>query len=288
MKKRSLLVAAFIAVIVQAQFAAAQKLPATQQVSLRAPVNYKVTGKATEWDNQFQAYNKATDLFYTIANDDENLYLIVQAVKPRIIQKIINVGLALTINNTGKKNSDAKENVAITYPLLDLATGGRILYSAGAMAKSDVKIPERPANAPGRPDTTRYSLTHTDSLIAVANKLLTKTATEIKVKGIPGLADEPLSVYNEEKIKVSATFDPNGAYTYKLAIPLKYLGLTIDNLQKFAYNIKLAGRLDEHKHGLTVTYYYDRSSGGPPRTVDPDADINNATDFSGEYTLAKK
>lgn len=266
----------------------AQKLPTTQQASLRAPVNYKVTGKTTEWDNQFQAYNKSTDLFYTIANDDENLYLIVQAVKPRIIQKIINVGLALTINNTGKKNSDGKENVAITYPLLDLATGGRILYSAGAMAKSDVKIPERPANAPGRPDTTRYSLTHTDSLIAVANKLLTKTATEIKIKGVPGLADEPLSVYNEEKIKVVASFDNSGAYTYKLAIPLKYLGLSIENLQKFAYNVKLAGRLDEPKHGFTVTYYYDRSNGGSPRTVDPDADINNATDFWADYTLAKK
>ena len=37
----------------------AQKLPNTQETSLRAPANLKVDGKPTEWNNQFQAYNKA-------------------------------------------------------------------------------------------------------------------------------------------------------------------------------------------------------------------------------------
>ena len=56
----------------------AQKLPNVQQASLRAPENVKVDGKPTEWGDKLQAYNKATDVFYTIANDYNNLYLIIQ------------------------------------------------------------------------------------------------------------------------------------------------------------------------------------------------------------------
>jgi len=66
----------------------AQTLPKVQEASLRAPDNIKIDGKPTEWNNQFQAYNTATDLFYTIANDDQNLYLVIQAKKPLSISKI--------------------------------------------------------------------------------------------------------------------------------------------------------------------------------------------------------
>ena len=73
----------------------AQKLPTEQQVSLRAPAGLKIDGKATEWDNKFQAYNHHTDFYYTIANDDNNLYLIVQANEPAIIKRILKGGIAL-------------------------------------------------------------------------------------------------------------------------------------------------------------------------------------------------
>jgi len=55
-------------------FANAQKLPEVQTVNLRAPAGIKIDGKPTEWDSKFQAYNKSTNAFYTIANDDDNLY----------------------------------------------------------------------------------------------------------------------------------------------------------------------------------------------------------------------
>jgi len=281
MKKRSLLFAAFIAVIVQTQFAGAQKLPTTQQTNLRIPAGLKVDGKATEWDNQFQAYNKSTDLFYTIANDDENLYLIVQAVKPRIIQKIISVGLTFTVNNTGKKNDNAKENIAISYPLLDLTPAYQILFNAGAREKSSVAIDPQI----DKQDTTIYTTKHTDSLITIANKMLAINAKTIKVEGIESLSAEPISVYNEEKIKVTATFDKNGNYTYKLAFPLKYLGLTVNDPQKFSYSIRIDGRLVNPKIGLTTHYTYPYPGSGK---VDVDADLNSTTDFWADYTLAKK
>jgi len=279
MKLKTLFFAVIITLATNA--AIAQKLPTTQQVSLRAPDKLKIDGKATEWNNQLQAYNKATDIFYTIANDDENIYLVVQAVNPRIVQKIINVGLTFTVSNTGKKNE--KENVSFTYPLLDISTGGQILYNAGAMKKSDL-APPRPPNMPVRDDTVKYSLNHTDSLTRIANRLLANNANKIKITGIAEFGDEPISVYNENKIKIAAMFD-NGTYTYELAIPLKYLNLSVNDTKKAAYGIRIDGRLVNPKRGLTTTYIYPSRNSG---AVDIDLDLNATTDFWAEYTLAKK
>ena len=36
----------------------AQKLPKVQKTSIRAPENIKIDGKANEWDNKYQAFNR--------------------------------------------------------------------------------------------------------------------------------------------------------------------------------------------------------------------------------------
>jgi hypothetical protein len=97
----------------------AQKLPSVQTAGLRAPADIKIDGKPTEW-NKFQAYNNATDIFYTIANDDENLYFIVQATNPEIINRVVGGGVTLGIQKSGKKTD--KNNMSITYPLTDHST----------------------------------------------------------------------------------------------------------------------------------------------------------------------
>src|ERR1700744_4874348 len=93
----------------------AQKLPNVQPAGIRAPADIKMDGKTTEWNNQFQAYNRATDIYYTLANDDDHLYLTVQATIPDIINKIIGGGITLTIQKSGKKND--KDGISITYPI---------------------------------------------------------------------------------------------------------------------------------------------------------------------------
>jgi hypothetical protein len=72
--------------------AKAQKLPNKQEVSLRIPADMKIDGNAKEWNNKFQAYNKLTNIFYTLSNDDKNLYLVIQATDPIIIEKMIRGG----------------------------------------------------------------------------------------------------------------------------------------------------------------------------------------------------
>src|SRR5476651_1276857 len=87
---------AFLFILVS--FAAtAQKLPAVQQISLRTPDNLRIDGKPTEWNNKFQAYNSRTDFYYTIANNDNNLYVIIQTPIPDVIRRIMNGGVSLTI-----------------------------------------------------------------------------------------------------------------------------------------------------------------------------------------------
>jgi len=52
----------------------AQKLPNVQLGSVQAPADIKIDGKTTEWHDQFQAYNRATDIYYTLSNNDNHLY----------------------------------------------------------------------------------------------------------------------------------------------------------------------------------------------------------------------
>ena len=91
-----------------------QKLLNVQTTSLRAPANVKIDGKATEWNNQLQAHNKSTGIYYTIANDDKNLYLAIKATDKEVIKRIVNNTFSFAINKLG----DGKKTLSITLPLL--------------------------------------------------------------------------------------------------------------------------------------------------------------------------
>ncbi|QKJ31662.1 hypothetical protein HQ865_18460 [Mucilaginibacter mali] len=257
----------------------AQKLPNIQEANLRAPIGIKIDGRAKEWKDSLHAYNKATQVYYTISNDDENLYLTVKADKPRVITKIIDVGITFIVNKGGKKGSEAKEDMSVTYPMLDFAPGQQILWYAGSRVRSEVAVPAFLQEH----DTTRYSNQHVDSLIAIANTLLGNHAKNIDVRGMPGIKDTLLSVYNEERIRTVARFGNDGVYTYELAIPLKYLGLDVNVPQKFSYSVHLENRLTHPKRGMRSTYIYPNGI-----VTDIDQDLDSTTDFWAYYTLAGK
>lgn len=65
----------------------AQKLSAVQETSVFAPAGIRIDGKAAEWGPAFQAYNKTTRIFYTLANDRNTLYLTVHASDKTTIRK---------------------------------------------------------------------------------------------------------------------------------------------------------------------------------------------------------
>ena len=240
----------------------ANSQPKIQQISIWAPADIKIDGNAAEWNNQFQAYNKATNIYYTIANDDKNLYLAIQATDPTIIYKIINDGITLTLNNTGKK--EAANEVKITYPLF----GSKNIPMINLKDKP-VPVKKSSANMAAR----------IDSFKNVLNAQLEKNSKEIKVSGISAVTDPSISVYNEYGIRAGERFDSQIAYTYELALPVKYLGSAGIDAAHVHYNIKINGRLS----GLPMNKQPVLIVASPQ-----DKGALYDTDFWGEYTLAKK
>jgi hypothetical protein len=259
--------------------AKAQKLPNIQQASLRALANIKIDGKATEWGTQLQAYNKAVDLSYSLANDAKNLYLVVQTDKPRIFEKVIGVGVTLTINKNGAKDYKNNSNAALTYPLLDVPTGIRIIATAGIKSDNVKAVINGPKEA--RMTNLVVNDGQTDSLKEVANKMLKSASKTLKLKGFNSLQDT-LSIYNEHDILVAIDYNKNGTYTYELKIPLKLLGIA-GQKNPFSYSIKLRSRLEDNKKGILTITKFDKQG----NTINPNQDLDADTDFWGEYTLAK-
>jgi hypothetical protein len=260
--------------IITSLSASAQKLPNKQEIAVRAPVNVKIDGKATEWNDKFQAYNKATEVYYTMANDDNNLYLTVRATNSIIINKIMSGGITLAIDETGKKND--KGAPSITFPVLE--GGGRLSIGGGNVTSATIEgkmIVDRMESGRAKPN---------DSVAFAYNKRLGDNAKLIMITGVKGI-DTLISVYNDTGIKARQLFDSNMAYTYELAIPLKYLGLATATRQKFAYHITLNGSsiLPKKKEAVNV------GGGGMLELKIMAFNQSSApTDFWAEYTFAKQ
>jgi len=70
-----------------------------------APTNVKIDGKLNEWEDNFQAYNKSTKLFYTLSNNGKYLYLAVTTTDAETNTKFAAGGITLIINTGGRKKT---------------------------------------------------------------------------------------------------------------------------------------------------------------------------------------
>ena len=250
----------------------AQKLPKIQTISLRAPADIKIDGKATEWNDKFQAYNKAADVFYTISNDDENLYLTLQASGPDIINKIINGGISFTINKSGKK--EYYNVITINYPVFERKD------------KPKLNLKSKPKIVPG----SDISLKEADAFMDANNAQVNETA-KMKVTGLKG-SDVLISVNNADGMRAAALFDNKAVYTCEISVALKLAGLSVNDQNKFSYNIRLNAPEIDDMPGVSV----NRNANGVmtgfsvSKTYAPpvSADAMYFPDFWGDYTLAKK
>ncbi len=259
----------------------AQKLPNVQPTGIYAPNNVKIDGKATEWNNQLQAYNKSTSLYYTLANNAEDMYLTIQAKDKVTLQKAIGGGITLTL--TSKEKS--ANTVSITTPYL--------LGSNRSKITQKINIQD----------------TLMEADLPVLNNVISTNFKHISIKGIAAIPDSTISVYNEYDIKIAAKIDINKAYTCELAIPLKYISQVIDTTGAFNYNLKLNGMKSEaivikdgpnNNSNVAVAGPQRQMGGitvgdgvmvvGTARSVygASPMELMTPTDFSGTYTLAKK
>jgi hypothetical protein len=274
--------------IIFALSAKAQKQNAVQEGGVRAPANVKVDAKATEWNDTYQAFNKATDIYYTMANDDANLYLIIKSANQVNNNKILGGGISITINTDNKKKQ--KDAFVIGFPVVD-PVNLRAQVMQGMRSRMGGGGQQGPDSA----------------AIANMRKQAVSAAKEIKLIGFKDVTDSVISIYNEYGIKARADFDNKGSLIVEMAIPLKYFPLGGDG--KFAYNIKLNGiQIDAIFPGASAMMAGGGpggggfggggggfgggggmpQGGGVPRGMSDMASMISPTDFWGNYTLAKK
>ncbi len=271
MKKSILLVTALA--FLQAY---AQKLPKVQTAGVRAPANIKIDGKLTEWNDQFQAYNTGQHIYYTISNDDNNLYLSARMDGALGSRKIFKGGLTFAILPLSKES----DKLAITFPITNV--GFMKSTELGGMPFQEYKLLTKK-------NTAGYKA-KIDSLVASNNAGIKKTYKNIYIKGMPGVSDPSVPIYNTLDIAAGAGFDKNMNYTYELAIPLKHLKGSISDDKKLKYVIGLNAlspfTRDHAKPPAPGATELKVATQLAPEAID-DTFIYNDTDFSGEYTLAK-
>jgi hypothetical protein len=239
----------------------AQKLPVKQQTSVIAPVGVKVDGKITEWGN-LQAYNPATEISYTIANDNDKLYLVCSATVVEVIQKIQLGGITLSISPVDKKS--VIEPVAITYPIVPWATV-QINYDLRPKAPLD------------------------ESTVSLINNKISGHLKEIKITGANEFPDGTVPVYNDKGIIGAHYVGSNKVYTYELAFPLSLISHLVNNQGTFNYKVQVNGM--QTKGSKVVV------AGGRIGDVIVPSDQEQPHDalfdmsptyFNATYTLAKK
>lgn len=280
----------------------AQKMPDVQATSMLAPTNVRIDGKANEWGDTFAAENKRTALFYTMANDDKNLYLIIKGVGAQNVNKIMAGGISFTINTEGKKRE--KEGMTVTYPVINRVQPQRGQGQAGGGGQMG-GLRVAGGNMGGMSfgagqNRPALSQAQRDSMATAQHKTRLSAVKEIKVQGFKSITDSLISIYNEYGVKTVASFDQSGAMIYEIALPLELLGLSVENPKEFVYQLKV--------NGLTLPGFSgggggNRGGGGGGGFVVVGGsagggfggggggnfqDMTSPTDFWGKYTPVKK
>ena len=265
----------------------AQNLPNKQDLSLLAPGNIKVDGRAAEWGGQFAAYNKSMKIFYTVSNSNDNLFLTVQVTDLEMTQKIMANGLTFTVNGSTKKND--KQHVAITFPCFKKFDDYQNINS---------NLAYNPTNFLTDPVAIKKV---TDSLVYAMNNQIITRSGEFSVTGISMAKDTTISIDNKSGVKAIGLFENKNTYTFEVAIPVKYLGANPD---KLSYNIKINGatatkdKNTERRLVVTSSIVAVRAEDVPAfqqqiasnnaRASAMSSNTDDPIDFWGEYALAKK
>jgi hypothetical protein len=249
----------------------AQKLPSKQEKSLQAPRQFVIDGNIVEW-NTLQAFNKSTMISYTMANNKEDLFLVVKVTEPAIIKKIFLGGLTLTVNKFEKKDNDKGQS--ITFPLFSGENSHAILSSVKKLKD------ERDTNT------------------KVINQWLVQMASVIKITGISNVKDtlsdlsfsklpmyslpgQYLGVNNPDEIRAASQIDKEFNYTIELKVPLQKMGIASGS--KFYYNVRLNGPMYKNgipAPGVVITTRYVNGE-----AIHDNQDLINFTDFWAEYSL---
>jgi len=259
-----------IAFSIIASTAFSQSLPKIQTSSIRTPANVKIDGNLSEWGNKLQARNNVDGIFYTISNNNDNLYLTLIAPYKEASRKAIRGGVTFSVSLlTDKERKKDPAIKFVTYPL-----------SKNAQLRDFYEYFE--PNRKIKTDKDR------DSLAKVITQAARKMCRTINIDG------QIFPVNNNNNgIIASISFNQKFDMIYELAIPLKHLGLSINYVNPFSYNIRLNGMASD----LEMPYKPDAAHpiAPAPPVGPPNSQVQviaydsrfSPTDFWGEYKLSQ-
>lgn len=98
------------------------KAQITTSAALKAPSSVTIDGHVDDWKDVPPVVDSKNKLSYTIANDADNLYIVISTMDKGVKHKIANAGLVVSINTEGKK----KKTYTVTYPLAETSKMGRV------------------------------------------------------------------------------------------------------------------------------------------------------------------
>jgi len=172
---------------------------------------FKADGISNEWNEPLNEYNDATRLAFALANDDQNLYIIIESLDPQTTFSVLRGGITLNINTTGKK----KDGMKLTFPLMER--------------------PPMPKDVSGSPDH-QMQQPDVDNGMLRDPSMMNKS---IRVSGFKNIADGDLPADNQSGIETGMSIHPNKDLIYELRIPLTQLAVNLDMKKPLVYNIKI-------------------------------------------------
>ncbi|WP_293312446.1 hypothetical protein [Pedobacter sp. UBA5917] len=202
LKKISLL----ISLLISGRLLHAQEV----EENIRMVKPFKADGISSEWNEPLNQYNDATKLAFALANDDQNLYIIIESLDPQTTFSVLRGGITLNINTAGKK----KDGIKLTFPLM----------KRPPMPKEGEQHRDHAALA-----TERENEMHDP---VAMNK-------SIRVSGFKNIPDGELPAINQNGIEMGMSIHPNRDLIYELSIPLAQLQVGVDLKKPLVYNIKI-------------------------------------------------
>lgn len=249
---------AILLLIVKPTFS--QSLPNIQTKSQWLPQSINVDGKLLEWNGLSNAYNKATRIKYTIANDTKRLYLAISSEDNTTTAKILSGGIRLSLENAETSNKNMVEQV-IFFPL----TNSTYSYVET-----------------GWPVKTFKLLADSVSILQAMTQF-----KDIKVLGFQSITDSIISIYNEYGIKTKLGY-ASDVLVYEISIPLYLLNIEAKNLNILKYKVRLNGvPVPPRPAGIAMPQKLPSPVIIPKGGVN-EMEIQTATDFNGKYYVLKK
>jgi hypothetical protein len=200
--------------------AASSSAQSGQHGSNMAPVPGKINidGNLSDWGDSLRYYNPEKKLNYTLANDQQNLYLAIRFNDRMEQERIMRAGLTWSVNPKGKK----KDAYSLTFPAAEQNNS-----QMPALPKPDESgtVPEQRERM-NRDEMRKARLTQLRNM---------------KVTGFKDIDYDIITTTNSYGFKAALNFDEDGNLTYEAVIPLKFFEADDIAKNEWAFNIKVNG-----------------------------------------------